>query len=306
MNIHRRPGSPLHRFWMLGLGAVLAAPVGALEDPARELVLPPIAVDSEPAPELGFDLPPASFPALPVEQLGFRGARHGHVNTTMGNLVFRMADLRLPGRMPIELSRVYDSSFSESMPPPPPSQQGNPRWTADLGDNWVLAYSSYLINTSSGYTMATPDGDVIEWVSSGGGSYVREPDGPSPFVKVQNASGGNVIATHVDGTKWTYVNGIMSGGDKGLSKIEDRSGNFLEFIYQSGFLKQIRNSDGATVTINRPMFDPTHPPVTYSTTRITRMTDHTGRQVLLDYNSLGLLNRLRRTKYGRMLAPLWP
>jgi hypothetical protein len=80
-----------------------------------------------------------------VEQLPFHGAWHGYVNATTGGLVFRVVDMRLPGRMPLEIGRVYDSKISSSLPPPPPGMEAEPRWGADLGKNWILSYSGYLI-----------------------------------------------------------------------------------------------------------------------------------------------------------------
>ena len=53
----------------------------------------------------------------------------------------------------------------------------------------------------------------------------------------------------LDGTKWTYTSGVMTGADYALTKIADRSGNFIDLVYQSGYLWQVINSDGAFVTI---------------------------------------------------------
>ena len=160
--------------WLLAIGSSLA-----VEEGVQELRLPSVLVEAEVKPELDGELPPPTYPVEKVEQIAFQGAWHGFVNTTTGGLVFRMVDLRLPGRMPIEFSRVYDSKLSESMPPPPPGRNAEQRTTKDLGRNWIPAYSSYLMYDTNGLLMQTLDGDVIYWDNDGFGGYEMQNGVPS-------------------------------------------------------------------------------------------------------------------------------
>src|SRR5262245_54761484 len=93
---------------LLVAGCLFALPTQAADEGLRSLPLPSLAVEKEPAPDLGFAPPPPAYPLSPVDQAPFRGARHGFVNTSKGNLVFRVQDLRLAARLPLELNRVYD------------------------------------------------------------------------------------------------------------------------------------------------------------------------------------------------------
>jgi hypothetical protein len=132
--------------------AVAAAAISAqaAQESLRAMRLPGRSIETGPTPDLDIEAPPSAYPLAPVEQMIFRGARHGLVNTTTGTLAFRMTDLKLPGRMPIDFGRVYDTAMSASLPPPPPSQPWEPRWTTDLGPNWILGYAAYLVPETGG------------------------------------------------------------------------------------------------------------------------------------------------------------
>ncbi len=270
---------------------LLSAPgVRAAEEPLRTAVLPSPAVEHEVTPGLGFEAPPAPYPLKPVDQLPFRGARHGLVTTTTGALVFRVPELHLPGRMPLDFGRVYDSAISDALPPPPPNQEIEPRWTHDLGKNWILGYGAYLVPVSGGVLMATEDGDLLRWVQDPGGSFHRQFDCPTRHMSLQKDGSTKIIETQWDGTKWTYTWTVNSAGSAYfLTKVEDRSGNTVTLTYTQGYLSRIENSDGASIDILRPMFDPNYPSTIFPRTRVVRVTDNTGRFVIYDYDSDGLL-----------------
>ena len=271
---------------LLACGASL--PAFAVNEPVREMRMPQVPVESEPGPELGFEAPPSAYPLQPVEQSLIHGVRHGFVNTTTGGLVFKVVDLRLPGRMPIEMGRIYDSKMSASLPPPPPGKGAEARWTADLGPNWIPSYSAYLIATLGGFKLVTPDGDRVDWELVSG-SYVLAPPMPSKYLSLEPGGTGEMILTTMDGLEWTFTLGVNGQGTYGLTEIADRSGNTITLTYTSLFVSRIENSDGASIDIFRPMYDPQHPPVTFPTSRITKLTDNNGREVHYDYyGSAGL------------------
>ncbi len=153
---------------ILGLAALILGvfPAQATEDPLHELRLPAVLLETAPETASQPEDLANPYPVEPVEQLPYHGVRHGFVTTTTGGLVFRSWDMRLPGRMPLEISRIYDSKISDSLPPPPPGQEAEQRWDEDLGKNWIFAYSSYLVPFAVGpdYRMATPEGDVVRWI----------------------------------------------------------------------------------------------------------------------------------------------
>jgi len=72
-------------------------------------------------------------PFHPVDQIPTYGLPHDLVATTVGRLVFRMDDLSLPGKVPIKMSRVYDSGMHANLPPPPPGDSEEPRPDRDFG-----------------------------------------------------------------------------------------------------------------------------------------------------------------------------
>ena len=245
---------------ILALLFAATSPGLAREEPLRAVRLPDATVDVDPKPELGFEVPDSSYPLFPIEQAPFRGARHGFVHTTVGNLAFQVWSLRLPGRMPIEFGLVYDSAISTSMPPPPPSQAGNPRYAHDLGKNWVMGYSGYLIVAAGAMLMATENGDLIYWTDQGGGVYAQQNPSPSIHWQLVKLSPSQYQETRTDGTKWTYT--LQTGLNCfGLSKVEDRSGNTITLTYTNGYVSKIQNSDGSYLDLLRPMFDPNYPPV---------------------------------------------
>jgi RHS repeat-associated protein len=287
-----RSASPVCRSWGgwgLAAGAILLvfAPARAAEEGVHELRLPQQLVETEPTPETAFELPPSSYPLHHVEQLPFHGAWHGFVNSTTGGLVFRMPELKLPGRMPIDFGRIYDSKVSDSLPPPPPGGEIEARWTQDLGKNWILGYTAYLVQSGVNYTMATVDGDVIRWAPQGGGVYKPSNATASKHMVLTSTGPYTFVETQTDGTKWTFTYGVVLGATHALTKIEDRSGNYIEMIYGAGRLQTIHNSDGASITLTHDNLG-----VNFPAGRVVQIDDSAGRTIHLDYNTAGQLTEV--------------
>ncbi len=297
-------------FWFAG-SLFFALPLEAREDGLQSLQLPPMSVESEPAPEMGFELPPPAYPLQPVDQLPSQGARHGLVNTTKGNLVFRVTDLRLGGRMPIEFARVYDSSSASPplMTVPPVSL---PKWAEDLGSNWITSYSAYLlpvflqdpnspppfvavgVTLPNGVLMATPDGDRLYWVEGADGVFRPWRDVPSRHMKLVRETTTRIVETQLDGTRWTYSLQPGAVSQYVLTRIQDRSGNAIILTYQNSYLFRIENTDGAWIEIRRPMFDTGSPSggvQSFPPSRIVEIMDSTNRSVHFSY-TLDALGRL--------------
>jgi RHS repeat-associated protein len=268
-------------------------PTRAIDEPLRALRSAKLGVETGPQPDIDLEAPPSAYPLKPVEQIAFRGARHGLVNTTTGTIAFQTLDLRLPGRMPIEMTRVFDTSISIFMPPPPPQQQNEPRWTYDLGKNWILGYAAYLVPIGGGVVMATPEGDLLWWNEGAGGVFTRQNDVPTKHAKLQRQSSTVIYETQLDGSKWTYTWQAIAGGNAyALTKVEDRSGNNITVTYTQGYISKIQNSDGAYVDVFRPIYDANYPTTVFPRHRVTKLTDSTGRIVRFDFNSAGLLTKV--------------
>jgi RHS repeat-associated protein len=280
---------------LLAFVLLSAPPALAAEEGLQELRPRPLAIEWEVEPVAASELPPRSYPVEPVEQLPFHGAWHEFVNVTTGGLVFRMADLRLPGRMPLDFGRIYDSKISDSLPPPPPGGPAEARWDEDLGKNWILGFTAYLIPAGTGFNMATTDGDVVRWAYQGSGVW-KPLNGTASKHLVLEQDGTGLVETQADGTRWTFSYGVASGSTHGLTKIEDRSGNTIEMVYGMGRLVEIKNSDDSSITLHRENVNPGLFPVT----RVTRIADDTGRELHFDYDVQGLL-----TSVTDVLGHVW-
>ena len=298
-------------------GCILHSPVGAInpclaaaETQLRGVEARQFPIEEEPAPQLGLRPPPASYPLSPVDQKAQRGIRHGFVNTTLGNLAFRVPALRLPGRLPIELGLTYDSAISESMPfPPPPYDPGDyaePRADIDLGKNWILGYSDYIVETrvKNLFLMAPQNGDLIHWQQQAGGGFVQCHATPSVHLTLTRVNPSTLVERRLDGTLWTYsVTGMTSTNGLptyGVVQIADRSGHTINISYQQGCVSRIENSDGAWVEFRRPLWDPENPGEIFPMVRVTQIVDSTGRQLSLDYDENG-----RLTSFTDALGNTW-
>ena len=217
----------------------------AREEPIQSLSLPNVRPEVEPRADLGPDAPPPSYPLEEVNQNVFRGVRHGFVNTTVGNL-----------------------------PPPPPGQQNEPRWSEDLGPNWALGYAGYLIAIAGGVVQATPEGDVLWWTEQTGGSFTRQFDAPTRHMKLQRSSSTVIVETQMDGTQYTYTWSVSTAGSAYLlTEIKDRSNNKVNLTYTQGYLSHVQNTDGAWIEITRPVYTANYPSTVFPRSRVVKLTD---------------------------------
>jgi hypothetical protein len=237
------------------------------------------AVDEEPRLDLGVDPPPPSYPLVPVDQAPFHGVRHGLVNTTKGNLVFRVTDLAIRGRTPLEVARVYDSASGTPVAGTVPLVEQGP-WTEDLGAGWVLSYSDVLLPTADGVVLVTSDGDRIYWIEGQNGHFERRDECASPHDRLIRESATSIVEERSDGTRWRYELDEERTLRYALAEVVDRSGNTVSLSYDTGYLSRIRNDAGATIVLERSVVDGSPP-----RTRVTRIEDSTGRVLALAYDA---------------------
>ncbi|MCP3994620.1 MAG: hypothetical protein GY722_06075, partial [bacterium] len=241
----RTRSSSLRLLAFLFATIVLTPGTFAIERGVEELRLPTTLLETDPKPELGFEMPASSYPLRQIEQIPFAGAPHGFLKTTNGSIVFGVDDLKLPGHMPIHVTRVYDSTLEASLPTGAPGD-------VDLGPGWILSPSAYLMESGLTITMITAEGEVIDWTYQGGGAYVPVTKAPSMHMELRRESASVFVETQADGTEVTYAAGLLTGASYAIAKIVDRSGAQVGFAYQGGYLKMLVNSDGRIVTITRP------------------------------------------------------
>lgn len=278
-----------HVLWLGVVAALVSTGASvAADEPVRSLTVAPPRVEVEPSPDLGFEPPPPAYPIHPVEQIAFHGTRHGFVNTTKGNLVFRATDLELRGRTPITSSRVYDSASGDAVAQANPPMT-DPRWTQDLGPNWILSYSDCLVPTTDGYVMATADGDRIYWVAQSGNAFTRQTESPSRHMVLARTNATTLLETQSDGSKWTYRTLTGTNGTYVLTRIQDRSGSNIQILYSQGYSYKVYNNSGQYLNLTRPILDPNYPTVVFPRSRVVKIADNTGREVLFDFDSSGRL-----------------
>lgn len=193
------------RLLALVLGLLIAVvPSWAGAGDLQSVRMAPFAVESEPAPDLGFEPPPPGYPFKPVEQIPLSGARHGFVSTVSGNLVFRVDDMRIGGHIPLEAYRVYDSSSSAPVSGASPALT-SPRWSEDFGPGWIFSYAGHLVPTVDGVMMATPEGDRIYWQSGTAGVFHKKDPCPSAHVQLVQVATDQIVETLSDGTRRTQL-----------------------------------------------------------------------------------------------------
>jgi len=69
-------------------------------------------------PAAGLRSPQAGYPLRPLDRLPAYGLPYGLLDTTTRRLAFRVDDLTLPGYLPIQISRFYDSGGNTDIPSP--------------------------------------------------------------------------------------------------------------------------------------------------------------------------------------------
>ena len=271
-------------FWtfLVGFGVPDAKAMGLAGEDPRQVSRRGPGLSAEVDSPVPLPDPAGVFPFVPLDRDATEGLRHGYVQTTSGRFGFATTDLRLPSRVPLSIGRVYDSGLMDSIPGVP--NEENPRVQRDLGPNWILRPSSVLIRTNTGFTLLTDEAGLVPYVPVGDGSgvYVPQPDRPSRFGRLEPLVANTRYRMRLaDGTVRTYE--VIPGEPYlWLTREEDPAGNALEYTYDSTYLKRITSSDGPWIEFHRPLWGEPAPASTPAP-RVVRISDSTGRELLLGY-----------------------
>jgi YD repeat-containing protein len=156
------------------------------------------------------------------QQTIFHGVQVSNVHVGTGNLTFLRRDLVAPGRVPLIVARVYDSSRQEA---------------GDFGPGWFLAIAETITLSNSSAVLRDETGSEIRFRIANG-RLVLERDFPNDFVDL-TVDSETIRAKFRDGSKKTYS---LIGEVFRLTQYEDRNGNGLDVVYSGARVQSIANA----------------------------------------------------------------
>ncbi len=204
-----------------------------------------------------------------VEGQGFdQGQGADHVDDaylTAGQFVARVVDLVIPGRgMPFRFERTYKSQATYNGP---------------IGHNWDFNYNRRL-NQELDCCTETPTGNIF--VLDGLGRkdlFLKQPNGSftSPaglYSQLAKKSSGGFFLREPDGLTYHFTDVVDRFNRAFLTRIEDRNGNALTFIYNLHWLlKKVRDTLNREITFDYDEFE-----------HLIQITDFLGRKVRFAYS----------------------
>lgn len=190
----------------------------------------------------------------------YDGINIHHVNTTSGNLSFRMRDLVTPGRIPIVFGRIYINNNCGLSP--------------ILGPCWRHSYDEYIVIEDDVLTVVPASRQVRRYKKLNG-VYVLINHQPTSFQPPTQVSTTEWRIDSIDGFTQRYT---LHESFLRLSRIEDRHGNWVELHYDCNRLIKIENSDAFHVCLKYDSYG-----------RVVGLSDQSGRTVNYIYDSAGRL-----------------
>jgi len=191
------------------------------------------------------------------------GKPHDPISSYSGNIISTVQDLHIPGRIPIQFSRTYNSLSD---------------YSGTLGPKWTYSYNIYLKNdANSDVLYYCGDGSIYRYVKNPDGSY-KLPAGIF-FTLTKNADSSYTQRGN-DGTQYYYT---VQGR---LSRIADRNNNQVLFGYNANdLLTSITDSAGRLITLD------------YSDGKLYSLTDFAGRVTYYQYDDKGDLSYVFGSEY---------
>jgi YD repeat-containing protein len=167
------------------------------------------------------------------EQSVFGGLQQGYVNVGRGNITFERRDLVIVGRMPIVVSRVYDSSLRDS---------------ADFSVGWHLSLAQTIKQTVGGTLLYLDEtATMSEFVPSTLG-YKINPAQNSDIKSVDFDNLGQLQISYLDGR----VKHFQQLGDKfRLVRVTDNNKNNITLSYHQNRLNTIFGANNHQVSFKR-------------------------------------------------------
>src|SRR5260370_19994948 len=169
------------------------------------------------------------------------------------NLTFERRDLVTTGRMPVVLSRVYDSMS---------------RGSADFGVGWTLSAAERIEISTGSASLFTESGTRIDF-APGANGFVLARDYPSDYSEIRKIGSDTLVVPLRNGTTKEFR---QVGRAYRLTRVTDRNGNQLRIVYSGELVVRIEN-DSHSVSLLRDRLG-----------RIAAAYDDTGRQVSYTYD----------------------
>lgn len=154
------------------------------------------------------------------------GTQHSHVNLSKGNLTFATTDLHLVNRLPIEIKRIYDSSYDTS------DGENSP-----LGFGWHLNYAESITPISNQhYVYLDDNANRIKAVRKGKRLYLPLSSRNNVELATFDEDGDTITLNLTNGWLKTFV---LIGSRFRLKTITDNNNNQLILDYQANKLTSI-------------------------------------------------------------------
>ncbi len=151
------------------------------------------------------------------------------VNTLTGNLFISRSDIYIPARgFDINISFSYNS-FNFDM-------------NKSFGNGWGFTYDiRYGNDTANNKIIQWGDGRDDQYTLIDGGGY-KSPSGFfNMFTQYQP---GKFLITEPEGTKYYFDNNLH----RKITRLEERNGNFINFVYTDTLLTSVVNNAGQSIT----------------------------------------------------------
>jgi len=151
------------------------------------------------------------------------------VNTLTGNLFISRSDIYIPARgFDINISFSYNS-FNFDM-------------NKSFGNGWGFTYDiRYGNDTANNKIIQWGDGRDDQYTLIDGGGY-KSPSGF--FNKFTQYQPGKFLITEPEGTKYYFDNNFH----RKITRLEERNGNFINFVYTDTLLTSVVNNAGQSIT----------------------------------------------------------
>lgn len=162
---------------------------------------------------------------FPNPQSVFKGVQVSFVNVGTGDITFLRRDIVAPGRIPLVLARVYDSSNGA---------------ISDFGQGWRISAAETISVADHKAHFLTGSGAIIDFIEKGDGNFRLEKDFPSDYSELIMRGPDTIIASLRTGLQKQFK---LIGGTFRLVEVADRNGNTVQLTYTKGLLSRIENAN---------------------------------------------------------------
>jgi RHS repeat-associated protein len=178
------------------------------------------------------------------------------VNSYTGNLYYERNDLKIPGRIPVEITFCYNSS------------RRSKDW--GMGRGWTFTYNMAYTQDSLGIYIDRMDGKSDFFKRSGSGYQPPL----EVFDSLSEYQAHKFVLVEKGGMEYFFDDSTH----RRLSRIQDRNGNTINLSYTDSLLTTLTDASGRTITFN------------WNNGRLAELVDHfdtPDRKVSYEYDSIG-------------------